>query len=78
MRQDPAQYFGGIVKQLARDHGIDLGLRTSAAGGPAREQDHKAASTVPRPEPETSPDERARVRELLRHLAASFETKVPD
>ena len=29
VREDPSKYFGGIVKQIARDHGIDLGLKSS-------------------------------------------------
>jgi len=72
VREDPSKYFGGIVKQLARDHGIDLGLKTSAVrpptvGEPARQQ------AAPPAEPEPSPEERARVREMLRDLHASLD-----
>ena len=67
VRQDPSKYFGGIVKQLALKHGIDLGLKTStlppAAAGKPRQQ------AVPTGARSRQPSERARVRELLRDLA---------
>jgi hypothetical protein len=72
VRQDPSKYFGGIVKQLAQKHGIDLGLKTSPprqapAGKPTSEALPSAA------EPGPAPEERARVRELLRDLQRRFE-----
>lgn len=72
VRQDPSQYFGGIVKQLAHQHGVDLGLKTSPK--------HMICEARPEPnstaplELKISPEERARVRDSLRQLAKSFET----
>ena len=72
VREDPSKYFGGIVKQLARDHGIDLGLKTSTVpsptvGEPGRRQAARPAELEP------SPEERARVREMLLDLQASLD-----
>jgi hypothetical protein len=73
VRQDPSQYFGGIVKQLAQQHGVDLGLKTSPKHL-ISEDKLEPNATAPPPEVEISPEERARVRESLRHLVESFET----
>lgn len=73
VREDPSKYFGGIAKQLAQTHGIDLGLKTSSRRL-AQEQEPKPVSKDSLPEPDTSPEERVRVRGMLRDLAASFET----
>jgi hypothetical protein len=71
VRQDPSQYFGGIVKQLAQQHGVDLGLKTSPKHQICEKKPEPNA-TAPIPELEISPEERARVRESLRHLVESF------
>jgi len=44
VRQDPSQYFGGIVKQLALESGIDLGLKSS----PERWRSEPTTTTVAR------------------------------
>jgi len=70
VREDPSKYFGGIVKQLARDHGIDLGLKTSMAPPPTMTEPTRQRVGAPLAEPEPSPEERERVREMLRDLQA--------
>lgn len=81
VRGDPGAFFGGIVKQLARDHGIDLGLKHSGKAPPRRAgielpPKHGAASRgIARPPAEpriaTPPELSARVspEEAKRHLA---------
>jgi hypothetical protein len=76
LRSDPSRYFGGAVKRLALEHGIDLGLTP----GPRRRvagPNPEPPSARPPPEPEPSPEERAKVRELLAGLIASLEHKRP-
>ena len=73
VRQDPSQYFGGIVKQLAQQHGLDLGLKT-APKHLVCEEKPEPNSRAALPELEISLEERARVRESLGRLVESFET----
>jgi len=76
VREDPSKYFGGIVKQLALKHGIDLGLKNS----PRRQAEPHRVSAQPTTarvaEPEQSPEERERMKQAMRELREDLAAKL--
>lgn len=84
VRQDPAAFFGGIVKELARQHGIDLGLSTRSTDGavaPREPIETPAKSStiagrrIEEGDHQVSADERARVRKMLCDLVKGWESR---